>query len=72
MGAVNPGLVLGGPAGGGWGFGASIAACRCCALLVRRGFLFAFGVCEFTVLNFGVGIGFLVVGERVLVVLGYT
>ena len=42
------GLVLGGPAGGGWGFGASIAACHYCALLVQRGSFFAFGVSPFS------------------------
>ena len=65
--AVSLGLVLGGPAGGGWGIWASIAACHYCALLVRRGFFFAFGVCEFTVRDFGVGIGFVVAGEGVLI-----
>jgi len=70
--AVNPGLILGGPAGGGWGVGASIAACHYCALLVRRGPFFAFGVCEFTILGFGVGIGSVVVGEGVLIVSGYA
>ena len=69
--AVNLGLVLDGPAGGGWGFGASIVVCRYCALLVQRGF-FAFGVCKSTILDFGVSIGFVVVGEGVLVVFGYA
>ena len=70
MDAVNLGLVLSGPAGG-WGFGASIVVCHYCALLVQRGF-FAFGVCKFNVLHFGVGIGFVVVVEGVLIVFGYA
>ena len=72
MGAVYLRLVFSGPAGGGWGDGASFVVYHYCTLLVRRGFFFAFGVCEFTVLDFGVGIGFVVVGEGVLVVFGYA
>ena len=72
MGAVYLRLVFSGPAGGGWGDGASLVVYHYCTLLVRRGFFFAFGVCEFTVLDFGVGIGFVVVGEGVLVVFGYA
>ena len=72
MGAVYLRLVFSGPAGGGWGDGASLVVYHYCTLLVRRGSFFAFGVCEITVLDFGVGIGFVVVGERVLIVFGYA
>ena len=66
MDAVDLGLVLGGPAGRGWGLGAFIVVYHCCALLFRQGFFFALGVCEITVLGFRVGVGFVVVGEGVL------
>ena len=72
MDAVDLGLVLGGPAGRGWGFGAFIVVYHCCALLVRRGSLSALGVCEITVLSFRAGVGFVVVGEEVFVVFGYA
>ena len=72
MDAVYLRLVFSGPAGGGWGDGASIAVCHYFSFLVRRGSFFALGVCEFTVLDFGVGVGFVVVGEGVFVVLGYA
>ena len=72
MDAVDLGLVLGGPAGRGWGFGAFIVVYHCCALLVRRGSFFALGVCEITVLGFRVGVGFVVVGEGVFIVFGYA
>ena len=63
---------LAGLRGGAWGDEASLVVCHYCTLLVRWGFFFAFGVCEFTVLDFGVGIGFVVVGEGVLIVFGYA
>ena len=72
MDAVNLGSVFGGPAGRGWGFGGFHRRLPLLFLLVRRGSFFAFGVCEFTVLDFGVGIGFVVVGEGVLIVFGYA